>query len=194
MASPSATRKLDLCSARSAQLLLVDTQERLCKAMPPDCLEQALRNMSRLAKSAQLLDIPVMVTEQYPQGLGTTRTEVSTHLPEGFARITKTSFSCCSAAGFEGQLQKSEERPQIVLAGIEAHICILQTAAGLQHWGYQVFVVADATCSRSTENKRNALARMREGGITVTNSESVVFEWTGDAEHPQFKEISGLFK
>jgi nicotinamidase-related amidase len=194
MTSPSAFRKLELCSARAGQLILIDAQERLCKVMPPDCLEQALHNMGRLAQTAQTLEIPIIVTEQYPKGLGDTRLEVAAHLPEGLLRVTKTSFSCCSADGFETQLHKREERPQVVLAGIEAHICILQTAAGLQHWGYQVFVVADATCSRSPEYKHNALARLQEGGVNVTNTESVAFEWVGDAGHPRFKEIARMFK
>jgi nicotinamidase-related amidase len=186
--------RISLCSAAKSQLLIIDMQDRLCAAMPQDCLELAFSNIRRIAEAAQLLEVPMIVTEQYPKGLGATREKVASALPQDLYFCEKTSFSCCSAIGFEGQLRPTEERPQVVLAGLEAHICVLQTAAGLQHWGYQVFVVSDAVCSRSPQNRENAINRMRQGGISVSNTESVVFEWLGNADHPRFKEISQLFR
>ena len=194
MKTPSQSRKLELCNARASQFLLVDVQERLCNAMPEDCLATALGNMGRLLDAARALEGPIIATEQYPRGLGATRPEVVEHLPEEVTPIEKTSFSCCSAAGFESRLAKREERPQVVLAGVETHICILQTAAGLQHWGYRVFVVADAVCSRSPAVRENALHRLRQGGIIVTSTEAVAFEWLGDASHPAFKTVSSMFR
>ncbi|MGD2081636.1 MAG: hydrolase [Chromatiales bacterium] len=194
MKTPTQIQKLELCNSRASQLLVVDVQERLCNAMPQECLAAALKNTTRLLDAANALEIPVIITEQYPEGLGATLPEVGSHLPPGVAPIEKTSFSCCSAPGFEGRLVKQEERHQVILVGIETHICILQTAAGLQHWGYRVFVAADTVCSRSPAIRENALHRMRQGGIIVTNTESVVFEWMGDARHPKFKDISRMFR
>ncbi len=194
MKSPTAMCKLELCNARSSQLIVVDVQDRLARAMPHDCLAPVLQQIGRLVDAARALDIPVIATRQYPQGLGETRPELSEHLPRDVELIDKTCFSCCSAKGFENLLVKREERPQIVLAGLECHICVLQTASGLQHWGYRVFVAGDAVCSRTPAHRANALERMRDGGIIVTNTESVVFEWLGDATHPQFKDLTRMFR
>jgi nicotinamidase-related amidase len=185
---------MPLCQSAFAQLLIVDAQERLAAAMPEDTLEPMLANLGRLVRAAKLLEIPIISTEQYPQGLGSTVPAVREHLPEPCTPTEKTCFSCCAASGFERALTEQPERKQIVLAGLEAHICILQTASGLQRWGYQVFVAADAVCSRKIENRDNALERMRHSGIQVTNTESTVFEWIGDSKHEQFREISKLFK
>lgn len=187
-------QRLTLCNATESQLLIIDVQDRLCAAMPQDCLELAYSNINRLSKSAQMLSIPIVATEQYPRGLGSTRDTVAAVLPNGQKYCEKTSFSCCSANGFESHLSSKEERPQVILTGLEAHVCILQTAAGLQHWGYDIYVVSDAVCSRSPQNRENALNRMRQGGIKITNTESVVFEWLGSAEDPRFKDISQLFR
>ncbi len=186
--------KLALCQAAKSQLMVIDVQDRLCAAMPQDCLELALSNISRLSKAAQLLEVPIIGTEQYPKGLGPTRNAVMESLPDDLEMCEKTGFSCCSASNFEQKLAPKEIRPQVILAGLESHICILQTAAGLQHWGYQVFIVSDAVCSRSPQNRENALNRMRQGGIMISNTESVVFEWMGNANHARFKEVSGLFR
>lgn len=185
---------LELCDQGGSQLMIVDVQDRLCAAMPHDCLELAISNMKRLSFAAQALNIPILATEQYPKGLGKTRAQLAESLPADLAYCEKTSFSCCGAMDFESHLKPTEERPQVILAGLEAHVCILQTAAGLQHWGYRVFVVADAICSRSPQNRLNAISRMRHAGISITNTESVVFEWLGCAGHEQFKDISQLFR
>ncbi|HIP53768.1 MAG TPA: isochorismatase family protein, partial [Chromatiales bacterium] len=131
---------------------------------------------------------------QYPQGLGHTIDPIRDQLPEDISPLQKTSFSTCSASGFEQRLTHDEERNQLIIVGIEAHICVLQTASGLQHWGYQVFVAADGVCSRTPANRDNGLARMRHSGIQITNAESVAFEWMGDATHEKFKEVAKLFK
>jgi nicotinamidase-related amidase len=185
---------MPLCQSAFSQLLIIDAQERLAAAMPRDDLEQCVDNMNRLIKAAKILDIPVISTEQYPQGLGSTIDDVRAHLPETVKPTEKTSFSCCSAAGFERSLTSKPERKQVVLVGMEAHICIVQTASGLQRWGYQVFVAADAVLSRNPANRNNALERMRHSGIQVTNTESVAFEWVGDSTHAHFREVSAMFK
>jgi nicotinamidase-related amidase len=185
---------MPLCQAAFAQLLIIDAQERLAAAMPEDVLERTVGNINRLIGAAKILEIPIISTEQYPQGLGTTIDAIRDQLPATAAPTEKTCFSCCTAAGFERALTEQPERKQVVLVGMEAHICIIQTASGLQRWGYQVFVAADGICSRHPQKAENALARMRHSGIQVSNTESVAFEWLSDSQHAQFREVSRLFK
>ncbi|MES9832729.1 MAG: isochorismatase family protein [Candidatus Thiodiazotropha sp. LLP2] len=185
---------LPLTHAATSQLLIVNTQERLTKAMPDQDLAQMIPSMVQLSKAASMLDIPIILSEHYGQGLGSTLSEITEHLPPHTKAKDKLTFSCCTAPGFEEELAENGARKQIVMVGLEAHICILQTAAGLQQWGYQVFVVEDAIASRKVIHRENAIMRMRRGGINITNMESVIFEWMGDANHPKFKEISQLIR
>jgi nicotinamidase-related amidase len=185
---------MPLCQAAFAQLLIIDAQERLAAAMPEDVLERTVGNINRLITAAKILEVPIISTEQYPQGLGKTIAAVREHLPQDAAPTEKTCFSCCTASGFERALTEQPKRKQVVLVGMEAHICILQTASGLQRWGYQVFVAADAICSRHAEKSQNALERMRFSGVQVCNTESIAFEWLSDSQHAQFREVSRLFK
>jgi nicotinamidase-related amidase len=185
---------MPLCQSGFSQLLIIDAQERLAAVMPQDDLTVTVANINRLIAAAQVLDIPIISTEQYPKGLGKTVERIREKLPVTAAPTEKTCFSCCTAPGFERALTNEPKRKQLILAGMEAHICIVQTASGLQRWGYQVFVVADAICSRSPANRTNALERMRHSGIHVTNTESVAFEWVGDSSHERFREISRMFK
>jgi nicotinamidase-related amidase len=180
-----------LCTRGLSQLAVVDVQEKLCGVMDPETLQSLVKNCGILLQAAQLLEIPVIHTEQYPTGLGPTLPALDTWLkPE--AAVVKTCFSCCDASAFRAQLHR--DRPQIILAGMEAHICILQTALQLQESGRQVFVVEDAVLSRRDANKQNALARLRQAGVIVTNTESVVFEWLRVAEDDAFKQISKLVR
>ena len=183
---------LPLCDATHSQLVVIDIQERLVAAMPSKPRLQTLSNAERLAQAAKTLHIPVTHTEQYPKGLGVTEKTVRTHLPDS-AAIEKTCFSCFAAEGFITALA-THQRQQIVLCGMESHVCVLQTAIELQQAGYQVFVVEDAVCSRHKQNHQNALARLRQAGIIVTNTESVIFEWLRDASHPDFKALSRLLR
>jgi nicotinamidase-related amidase len=185
---------MPLCQGAFSQLLIIDAQERLAAAMPEEALTRTVGNINRLIGAARLLELPIITTEQYPQGLGRTIAPIREQLPASASPTEKTCFSCCTASGFERALTSQPERKQVVLVGMEAHICIVQTASGLQRWGYQVFVAADAICSRDPANAENALARMRHSGIHVTNTESVAFEWVGDSSHPRFREMSRLFK
>lgn len=150
-------------------------------------------NTGSLLEAAALLYIPVLLTEQYPKGLGATDMSIAKKLPESTQVFEKTGFSCCSAEGFCVALESSN-RKQIILAGLEAHVCVLQTALDLYHNGYQVYVVEDAVCSRKAEHKFYALQRMQQQAITITNHESVLFEWLRDAGHPDFRSISGLLR
>jgi nicotinamidase-related amidase len=185
---------LPLCQNALSQLLIIDTQERLAAAMPKEEIDRTVTNISRLIAAARILEIPTSSTEQNPQGLGKTIMPISEALPSTTIPTEKTCFSCCTAAGFERNLTSHPQRKQVVLVGMEAHICIVQTASGLLRWGYQVFVAADAICSRDPNNRINAIERMRQSGVQVTNTESIAFEWLGDSNHANFREVSRLFK
>ena len=119
--------------------------------------------------------------------------EISEQLPEACAAIEKTCFSCSEAEGFHDELAK-HKRQQIIITGIESHICVLQSAIQLQRHGYAVYIVEDAVCSRKKFNDKNAIKRLRQSGVIISNVESVLFEWLRDATHPQFKTLSQLIK
>jgi nicotinamidase-related amidase len=173
-----------LARAADSALAIVDIQERLSAAMPSR--DTVVRAAGILLTAATRLGIPVLVSEQYPKGLGRTVPELASALPGTATVVEKTAFSACAALPIS--------RPQVVLIGMEAHVCVLQTALELAAAGREVFVVADAICSRTEENRANALARMRDAGIAITNVESVVFEWLRDASHEHFRELSKLIR
>lgn len=183
----------NILSAENSLLIVVDLQSKLSAAMPEPDAELMVATAGSLVEAAGLLNIPVLLTEQYPKGLGPTDTAIGQKLPEGTQVFDKTGFSCCTAKDFCKALENSG-RKQIILVGQEAHVCVLQTALELLHLGYQVHVAEDAICSRKAEHKFYALQRMQQQGITITNYESVLFEWVRDASHPDFKNISGLLR
>ncbi|HQU15281.1 MAG: hydrolase [Chromatiales bacterium 21-64-14] len=182
-----------LCDAAHSTLAVVDTQARLAAAMAEHDRARVVSTIGRLIEAAGRLGIPVQVTEQYPQGLGATVPELLTRLPAATRRHPKTGFSCCTAQGFMDDLEHTA-RKQVVLTGMEAHVCVLQTALDLHVRGHQVFVVEDAVCSRRADHCANGLRRLRDAGLVITNSESVLFEWIRDSRHPDFKAISALVK
>lgn len=181
-----------LCQAGQSVLLIIDIQQRLAGAMPEQALHSVVKHTGLLLKAAGLLDIPVVRTEQYPAGLGQTLDEIRQHITHDTC-LEKTCFSCCGAAGFEQTLKNSGRR-QVILSGMETHVCVLQTALELKATGYEVFVVDDAVCSRDKHNHKNALWRLSQAGIVISNTESVLFEWLRDAGHPHFKAISQLLR
>lgn len=182
-----------LCQSHSSQLLIIDVQERLAHTMDEDVLAMVVRNTNILSEAATALAIPVLHTEQYPKGLGPTLPAIAGKLTAQTPPIEKTCFSSCGASGIERYLSNAA-RNQIILTGMETHICVLQSAIELQQRGKQVFVVQDAVCSRSKQHFKNALARLQQAGIVISNTESVLFEWLKDASHPQFKTLSRLIR
>lgn len=183
----------NILNADNSLLIIVDLQTKLSAAMPKADAEEMVSNCSNLAEAAGILNVPVLLTEQNPKGLGTTDTSVAKKLPEQTQVFDKTGFSCCAANGFCKALEESK-RKQIILVGQEAHVCVLQTALELIHQGHQVYIVEDAICSRKAEHKFYALDRMQQQGATVTNYESVLFEWLKGSEHPDFREVSALLR
>lgn len=174
-------------------LVLVDIQERLAAAMPAGVRTRVLRSAGILARSAATLGVPLIITEQYPTGLGPLEPALAKHLPVNVHRIEKTCFSCLDADDFTAALAQTKRR-QVVLCGMETHICILQTAFDLQRQGYRVFVVEDAVSSRAKPNQENALARLRQAEVVISNMESILFEWLRDSTHEHFKVLSGWIR
>lgn len=182
-----------LADAENSVLAVVDIQERLASAMDPAARAAMEKNAGILLQAAACLSIPVVATEQYPRGLGPTVAGIGALLPRETPRIEKLRFSCACQASFLEALQRSG-RNQVILAGMEAHVCVLQSALELHAAGRQVFVIADACCSRNPANHANAMHRMSAAGVVVSNTESVVFEWLRDAAHAHFKAISALLR
>ncbi len=180
-----------LCDAEQSVLVVVDIQPRLAEAMPEAEREGMLATTAMLIQAAKALGIPIVVTEQYPKGLGSTCEEIAALLPPETRPIAKTGFACTCAPPFRQAIEATGPRRQIILTGQEAHVCVLQTAFALQG-EHQVFVVEDAVCSRKPEHKVYALERMRQAGVVVLSGESVLFEWLRDAAHPCFKELAKL--
>lgn len=181
-----------LAEASDSVLVIVDLQERLAKAMDPVSFQAVFLNTGILLQAARALGVPVLATEQYPKGLGRTVAALNPLLPAA-PPFEKTCFSCAADESFLGAL-RTAGRTQVVIAGMEAHVCVLQSALQLRTSGREVFVIEDACCSRKAANHANAMHRLRSAGVVVTNTESVVFEWLRDAGHPQFKAISALMK
>jgi nicotinamidase-related amidase len=177
-----------LIDAASSTLLIVDVQSRLLPAIHDG--SKVLANCIWLVQVAQRLEVPVIASEQYPKGLGTTAPELAAVLsPDGVR--TKVHFSCVADGCFDDV--EAFQRPQIVIAGTEAHVCVLQTALDLAALGVQVFAVADAVGSRRPEDRELALARFRQHGIDVVSREMVAFEWLHRAGTDVFRSISKEF-
>lgn len=184
-------RSHELLSRETSRLLIIDMQEKLLPSIPVH--EQLLANQSRLIAAATLFGVPICVTEQYPRGLGPTASELRNQLP-GHTFAEKLRFSAAECLGWGTAAESSEARHQVVVAGIETHVCVLQTVLDLLAGGFQVFVVADAVGSRAKLNWQIALRRLSAGGAIVTSTESVLFEWCEVAGTPEFKQISQLIK
>lgn len=180
-----------MASLTGSALVIMNIQTRLTAVMPMKVLARLQRNTGLLLRAARTLGVPVFASEQYPEGLGELEPDVVKLLPKGTRRYQKTCFSLAGVEEFMADLAASGRR-QVVLCGMEAHICILQTALDLVRAGYEIFLVSDGVCSRQRESYEIALARLREGGSVITDAEAVLYEWLGDARHPEFKSLLPL--
>ena len=177
-----------LIDAERSQLLLIDLQEKMMPAIADE--QTIVANCRWLMEAAQMIGVPVAAIEQYPKGLGPLVPAIRELLPPD-AVAAKTRFSSVAAKCLV-QLPGSD-RAQVVVAGVEAHVCVLQTVFDLYQEGKEVFVVADCVASRRALDRDLALARMRQGGIRIVSREMVVFEWLGEAGTPLFKAVSKAF-
>ena len=171
-------------------LTIIDIQGNLAHAMHDK--ESLFKSLKQLIKGFTALDIPIVLTEQNPKGLGPTLPEIMELLP-GVEAISKMSFSCCDEKSYMDSLNALGKK-QILIAGIETHICVYQTSAALLDMGYQVQVVADAAASRFPENRKLALKKMVRMGIEMTNVEMALFELLKTADHEKFREIVKIIK
>lgn len=179
-----------MLSPERSVLVVVDVQERLAPAVH-GC-DTVVHNVRTLLHAARELRIPTLASEQYPKGLGRTVPALREFLPDS-AVVEKIHFSSCGEPGFMQRLD-AFGRDQIVLTGMEAHVCVLQTALGLREMGRTVFIVADGTSSRTAANAEFGLQRMRDNGVEAVTTEMVVFEWLQKAGTPTFKTLSALIK
>jgi nicotinamidase-related amidase len=173
-------------SAGDTGLLVIDVQEKLMPLIP-DAAE-VIQNVAFLIDAARVLEMPVQATEQYPKGLGPTVPELARRVPQ---RPDKVAFSCCAIPSVMDNFRRAA-RPKLLLAGIETHVCVLQTALDLLALNFRVYVPADGVASRHMIDHEMALRRLENAGAIITSCESAVFEWIGAAGTPQFKEISRL--
>ncbi|MFL6256852.1 MAG: hydrolase [Pyrinomonadaceae bacterium] len=177
--------------ARRTALAIIDVQEAFRQHLP-DFAEVAAR-CALVAHAARLLGLTVVVTEQYPKGLGHTAAEIAAVLPEGFEPVEKTAFSSCGAQAFVARLEAAGAR-QILLCGIEAHVCVNQTAHDLLALGLQVHLLDDCISSRTAQNRQTGLDKMQRSGALPSSTELALFELMRDARHEQFKAIQRLIK
>ena len=179
-----------LINAEESVLMMVDLQERLIPAIAEK--EKVLRNSATLLHAARRLSVPLLVSEQYPGGLGHTTAALADQLaPEEV--MEKITFSCLAAPDIAARLS-ALGRPQTVVCGAEAHVCVMQTALDLVARDYRVFVVADATGSRDPANREAALARLSGAGATIVTTEMVLFEWLKRAGTEDFRALLPLIK
>jgi nicotinamidase-related amidase len=173
-------------SALDTALLVIDVQEKLLPLIPQGAA--LVRNVAFLIDAATALGMPVHATEQYPRGLGPTVPELAARLP---TRPDKTAFSGCAVPGLVEALHRAA-RPKVVVAGMETHVCVLQTALDLLALDFRVFIPVDAVAARFAIDHDTALRRLEQAGAVLTTVEGCAFEWVGGSAHPQFKAISKL--
>lgn len=180
---------MNTIDAKSSTLVLVDYQARLMPAIHDAAKVSA--NAGLLARAARMLGIPVLGTEQNPPGLGSTVAQVKS---ECSRTLAKTHFDACEDGLLEALEEAREGSDQVVIAGCETHVCMLQTALGLLRAHKQVWVVASASGSRRAGDHAAAMERLARAGATIVTHEMVLFEWLADCKHPHFREVLGLIK
>ncbi|MEI8378847.1 MAG: isochorismatase family protein [Planctomycetota bacterium] len=189
--SSESVRSPELLHRVSSHLLIIDVQEKLVATLEDGTRRSLVNSCRFLAEGAKILGVPVAITEQYPQGLGPTDVALRDFSE---VRPSKKRFSAVECLGWSAASEAADDRFQIVVAGMETHVCVLQTVFDLLASGYQVYVVVDAVASRGEIDQRIALERMANAGAVLTTAEGVLFEWAETAEAPEFKQLSGLVK
>lgn len=181
---------MNVLTPENSLLLVVDVQEKLVNALDKDVI---VKRVSNLAKTARLLSVPVVVTEQYPKGLGATVAKVSEELPSDTSVFEKYTFNALDADGVLEKI-KSYNKKQIVLCGIETHICVHQTAAALLREGFEVYIAKDACASRNKYEFKQGIELMQTNGAKISCMEIVMFEWLQSAKNVCFKEVQSMIK
>ncbi|MEM3587272.1 MAG: hydrolase [Candidatus Jordarchaeaceae archaeon] len=169
---------------------MIDVQEKLYNVMYEK--EKILVNILKLIDFAKIVGLPIILTEQYPKGLGRTIKQIKDKIPE-IVPIEKTSFNCFGAEGFKELLQKNKITT-LIITGIETHVCVSQTALDAMDKGIKTCVISDATTSRTKENWHVGIERMRDNGTIISSTEMIMYELLKDAKNPEFKEAQPLLK
>lgn len=182
---------MGLINENNTLVFIIDIQEKLLNAAFNK--EVLAKNAEILTQTANILGLPILITEQYPKGLGKTIECISSHLPEDFNYIEKISFSALNTREVFEAL-KLHNKSQILLFGIETHICVSQTAAALAEAGFEVFIIENACGSRSEKEHRFGLERIKNNGAQIITTEIALFELLKSAKHPKFKEVQALIK
>ncbi len=177
-------------TAETTALIVIDVQGKLARSMYN--AEGMLQGITRAVQGAQILDIPVLYIEQYPQGLGPTLPEVSELLGDQ-APLSKTTFDCCGNPEIVSAIA-ALNKPNLLVCGLEAHICVYQSVRSLISHGYDVEIITDAISSRTAENRSLGLARMQSAGARATSVEMCLFDLVQDAASPAFRQLLPLFK
>lgn len=180
-----------ILDSNKTALVILDVQEAFRSAIPE--FPQIASRISIAVRGFQILNLPIIITEQYPKGLGKTAEEILFSMPAEFEFVEKTAFSSCGSQSFIEKLQATGAS-QIVLCGLESHICVNQTAHDLLDKNYEVHVLTDCVGSRFSHDKEAALGKMQASGAVPSTIETALFELLGDARHEQFKEIQSLIK
>ncbi|MCE0723081.1 MULTISPECIES: hydrolase [Legionella] len=179
-----------LLNKEDSLLLLIDVQEKLTPAVLDS--EAFIARCEWLLKLARRMNVPILVSEQYPQGLGATLNQFQSYFNQQNGVVDKVNFSCMGEPKYVERLKQFHKK-QLILIGIETHVCVLQTALEMKDAGYDVFVVADAVSCRGEQNMKYGLKRMKQAGIHLVTTEMVFFEWLRKAGTSEFKQLSKEF-
>ncbi len=181
---------MNTLSAENSLVLIIDIQEKLVAALNKDTI---VSNAVKVASAAKALEVPVILTEQYPKGLGTTVQQLKDALPEGSQFVEKTYFNALLEDGMLDKIKETGKK-QIVIFGIETHICVYQTASALVEEGFDVYVIKDACASRNKYEFKQGIEAMQANGVKIYCVEIALFDWLKGATNPKFKEVQALIK
>jgi nicotinamidase-related amidase len=182
--------KKHILNENDALLLIIDIQEKLSSVMKYE--DKVIDNTLILLETSKLMNIPVIITEQYPKGIGPTVNQIKEKIDSNVEIFEKTSFTGWTEEVILALEKAGKEK--IIITGMETHVCVFQTARDLIDNGYEVFVARDAVCSRTKENFLNALDLMKDMGVVITNTETIVFDLLKKSGTPEFKVLSKLIK
>lgn len=184
--------KFDL-SPENTAYVIIDMQEKLGGAMPQDMLTASVGNVVKMAQACNAFGIPIIAARQYPKGLGEIIPEINTELKSA-AIVDKMDFSAANVPEFKAELAKLKNVKNIIISGMETHVCVLQTTIDLLKAGYNVHIIEDSCVSRTPERKSRGLEYMKQAGAVISNAEIAMFDFTISATSQHFKTISNIVK
>ena len=187
----NALRSHELLNRRTSRLLVVDIQGKLVALFPDEIQHKLIATSRFVCEGARIFGIPMVATEQYPKGLGSTVPQLTEFFE---TRLEKKRFSAVECLGWPPAAEAQDDRFQIVIIGMETHVCVLQTVLDLLALGYQTYVVVDALAARGSSDHSAAIERMANSGAVLVTAEGVLFEWCESADAAEFKQLSNLIK